>query len=129
MDYLELIIKIGGVITALGIIWGFLGPGRRAYKRFKERAEQAFDAINGRDEVLHPETGEVLLESAPGIVQRVAVMEQTQHAIGESLKAIAETNDRLVALEDQMLQGFSDMRSDKEEAHAALWQAISELKG
>lgn len=129
MFIIDNIIAIGGLVTALTIIGGAVVWLRRVLKGFKNKAEQAFDAINGRDEVLHPETGEVLLESAPGIVQRVAVMEQTQHAIGESIKAIAETNSRLVGLEEQVQQGFEDIKSDKEEAHTALWQAISELKG
>lgn len=123
----ELILSIAAAITALGIIFAFGKSMVKKTRAFKEKADSALDAINGRPEIVNPETGKVLLEAAPSIMHRVALIEEVQLQMAQSMNTIAETNDRIIQVEQSVMEAIDGFNEEKERGHAEIWEAISKL--
>jgi hypothetical protein len=91
-DNLGWIVAICG---ALGTIYVLTRKAGRKAQAFANKANQVSDVLLGRPAILHPETGEVLVDETPGIGTRMAHIERWQSEAVPILKTLAETQSQL----------------------------------
>src|SRR5690606_11809705 len=91
----DLSLEAAGWITAIlralatlsgAVVWAF-----RRSRAFTAKVDGGLDSLVGRPDMVHPDTGEVLVPATPGLGPRLATIEAT-------LVELAETHALLTAL-------------------------------
>lgn len=114
-DYAGWIVGVLGGFTALGVVGRWLV--RRA-RRFSRKVNDAADTLLGRDEIRHPDTGDVLVAATPGLGRRLASIET-------ALTTLSDTRSEMKALTsrvDSLATSFEQHSADS----AQVWQARAE---
>jgi len=102
----EALLSAAAVATALGVL---VALGLRVERRLRAwacKGEAVAEILLGRDEIRHPETGQVLVPATPGLGLRISTIETT-------LQTLAEHQ-----------AGMETLTTD----NARIWQAISQLR-
>lgn len=126
----SIIITAAAVASALGVLWAL---GRKLVKRARvglTKVGAATDALLGRDAVLHPDTGAVLVPATPGLGVRLAGIEETQSDLTSAVATMAKTVADVAALQQQVtdLTGTVHAHMTYAEEHdRKVWDSIREL--
>jgi hypothetical protein len=114
---------IVSVAAAIGVLAAGVRWTEKRLSRFSERWEASTDALLGREEIRHPDTGTVLVPATPGLGKRLADIEQT-------LTQLATTDDRITRLEvwkDEHLLDVMRRESERHEEAKAMWSALEAI--
>lgn len=95
-------------LAALGIIFALTRKVARKWKATASRTNLAFETLLGRDEVLHPETGVVVVEATPPLGMRFARMEEAIVKMSETTAAVSGLSVRVECLGDALTQHITD---------------------
>lgn len=90
------IVSVAGALTALGLL---ARKARGAYREAKKDGRAFKDAILGREEILHPDTGAVLAPAVPGIGSRMATIEAAVVEMANTHARVDRLEVRVTALE------------------------------
>jgi hypothetical protein len=114
---------VGATLAALGVIYG----GWRRIRPVMRRGTAAVDALVGKEAVTD-RSGQVLEPSQPGLVHRVATVEEAvvefRHMVGlltETQHTLTEHGARIKALEDARVERLV---TQAESAH--MWRAVAD---
>jgi hypothetical protein len=117
-------------VAIAGVVVGLIGAAYGAWRRFRpgvKRASAALDAIIGKEAVTD-RSGQVMEPSQPGLVHRVATVEEAvvefRHMVGlltETQHTLTDHGARLKALEDARVERLV---SQAESAH--MWRAVAD---
>lgn len=91
-EYLGWIVAIVGAVGTLGVV---MQRGGKHVHHLYTKVNDVSDVLLGREEIRHPETGEVLAPAAPGIGARMATMERWAEETGHVLNKLADTQAEL----------------------------------
>ena len=118
------------VLTIAGLMCGVVGAAYGAWRHFRpgmRRAEAALDAIIGREAVTD-RSGKVIEPGQPGLVHRVATVEEAvveiKHVVAlwsETQRVLTDHASRIKALEDSRVERLV---SQAESAH--MWRAVAD---
>lgn len=114
-DYAGWIVAVVGAVTTLAVV---LVKGSRRAANVFEKVNQVSEVLLGREAIVHPETGEILAPSSPGIGTRMAMMEQWQAEAGAILLRLADTNAHIAHLTlrlDQLSEKLNRLGDPDEE--------------
>lgn len=101
---IEIALAIGAIGTALGLLFAgwrkvtrWAREGRKDIRAFK-------DAILGRDQIVHPDTGAVLVEAVPGIGSRMATIEAAVVEMATTHARVDRLEVRVAHLEEKEVE-------------------------
>lgn len=117
------LLAVGGAVLLLA------GPVRwvvQKTRRGSSKVGAAFDALLGRPEIRHPDTGQVLAEATPGLGARLAHMEQAIIDLADTRREIVRLTERF---DQHLLEAASRSVSQQTlaEEQKAMWQAIEAI--
>lgn len=125
-----LAVVVGGLVAA-GLVGRWL---IRRGRRFAAKWDNAREALVGRDEIVHPDTGAVLVPATPGLGSRLAMIEDGQRLIEENLIVLSQTRAEMTdlstavgALGDQLGQHISEanaLEMARTQEREEMWHAI-----
>lgn len=127
---LEYIILAAAVLAALTAILAFFKKGLRRAGRFFRKVNSAMDTMNGRPAILHPDTGEVLVDETPGLGLRLATMEEAIVALSQTNKAVLDLNVRVDEVATDVASVAAALEKHVTESLAArheaqlMWKAV-----
>ena len=98
-DTTQLAATIAAVGTALGFLAVGWRRGRRVFREGRKDARAFKDAILGREEILHPDTGAVLAPAVPGIGARMATIETAVVEMANTHLRVDRLEERVAHLE------------------------------
>lgn len=110
------VIITAAVMTAIAAMWKGGGVLWRRGAGVYRRTEAMGDVLLGREAILHPETGEVVVEATPGLGVRLATMETAIAAVADSRIEMAA-----LTIEVRELAHKVDVAADD---RAALWSHL-----
>lgn len=96
---------IGWAVAVLGGIGTLWLIARSVAKRIRGawgKFDAAVDALVGRAEIKHPDTGEVLAEATPSLGVRLAKMDQNMEAMQLAIVHLAESNANIARLHERV---------------------------
>lgn len=111
-------------LAALGVM------SRWAVKRartFSRKWDSAREALVGREEILHPDSGIVLVQATPGLGQRLAKIEDNLVTLSDTrseMAAIVARVDSLAASFDAHTTASAEVWQTRSEEAKAMWEAI-----
>jgi hypothetical protein len=118
------------MLTIIGLAFGIVGATYGAWRRFRpgiRRASSALDAIIGKEAVTD-RSGQVIEPGQPGLVHRVATVEEAvveiRHVVAlwtETQHTLTEHASRIKALEDSRIDRLV---AQAESAH--MWRAVAD---
>lgn len=91
----QLSIAIGAIATALAALYAGWRKAKTVIREGRKDARAFKDAILGREEILHPDTGVILAPAVPGIGARMATIET-------AVVEMANTHLRVDRLEERV---------------------------
>jgi uncharacterized protein YoxC len=118
---------IVGVSAGLVILYGLLVKVRKKVRKGMAKINQAIDTLLGREAVLHPETGDVLVEATPNLGSRFARMEDAIVKMADTTTAVTALTKRV---DDIAVTVSTHIRTSETEAitrheeQKAMWDAI-----
>ena len=124
MDWPERILLTAAVVTALGVLWAVFYKSYHKIRYCIERLDSLIDSVLGADPLIDPISQTVLRPALPGICARMEAIEQWQITTAETLQHIAETQSRLVDID----QRLTDLVEHKNSEHQRIWEAIESLQ-
>lgn len=95
----QLILSAGAVVTALTAIAIAWRKASRVAREGRKDVRAFKDAILGRDEIVHPETGKVLAPAVPGIGARMATIETAVVEMANTHLRVDRLEERVSTLE------------------------------
>lgn len=119
-----LALAISATLAALGIIWLRLRSTGVKLRRFWSKIDSAMDTLNGRGEILHPDTGSVLVEATPGLGVRLAHIEFAIVSLSETHAALKNLTVRVDSIDTRLTDHLTDTDTAREEA-SEMWRAIA----
>lgn len=100
--------EVALAVTAIGGALALLYAGWRRVRRFvlegRKDARAFKDAILGRDEIIHPETGVILAPAVPGIGARMATIETAVVEMASTHARVDRLEVRVANLEEKELE-------------------------
>lgn len=125
-----LAVTVGGIVAAALVLRWLAKRVRRSWVKW----DNAREALVGREAILHPDTGRVLVEATPGLGQRLSSIEEGQRLIGQTLSTLGETqaetaelNRRVGELTDQLGNHITEsnkLEMERTKEREAMWDAI-----
>lgn len=118
-----LAVTAGGLVV-LGVI------GRWIVKRMRRwggKLEQVREVLVGREEIRHPDSGRVLVDATPGIGMRLATIEETLVALGNTDRRLQDVGLQVGTLTDQLSQHITEaneLELARTHERDEMWQAI-----
>lgn len=112
---MDLVIAVGGVIVAIGLVYKFVFcPLRSQYLKFNRAA----DTMLGYPEVRDPGTGRVIQKATPALGTRVYELESAAIRMADAMESIAETQRETLALTQRMGELQVKFETHEQESHA-----------
>ena len=99
----NLIIAIGGAAGVIAALWKVLRRVARAIKNFKRKISNLYDSLVGFEELIDPQTGEMVRGPIPGLNTRVSVIEHWQAQTTATLEKMANLLERQQNLEQRLI--------------------------
>lgn len=99
---------IVGVFAALGVLAVIYRWARKRTRLFRDRWSRAYDTIVGREAILHPDTGVVLVPATPGLGSRMATMETALANLSDTKSAMEELTSRVDGIEQRLSRHISE---------------------
>lgn len=106
----------------------------RRVRRFAAKLESAREALVGREEIRHPDTGAVLVPATPSLGQRLVGIETGQRLIEENLTSLSNTRTemgdltrKVGELTDQLgthITESNELELARTKERDAMWHAI-----
>lgn len=100
--------------------------GRKVVATY-QKGDQAFDVLVGRPEILHPETGQVLVPATPGLGMRLATMEHAIVSLSHVHRDVTELTERVEevaeTLDTHITESAENNRLRMQE-QKAMWDAV-----
>jgi hypothetical protein len=100
----EIAVGTSAILAAITAIFMAWRRARIAVKAGKQDARAFKDAILGRDEIVHPETGVVLAPAVPGIGARMATIETAVVQMADTHLQVEDLRARVSVLEQKDLE-------------------------
>lgn len=96
------------VAAALGVLTGAVAWWWKRGRRIAGKIDGALDALVGRPDILHPDTGEVLAPATPGLGVRLATIETALVGLAETHLAMGTLSARVESVEGRVvvLEGY-----------------------
>lgn len=116
-DYAGWLVAVTAGGTALALV---VRKVARSVTAAWRKVNEAFDTLLGRDEIRHPDTGEVLVPATPGLGRRLADMDS-------SIAQLADNDDRITRLEtkfDTHVEHSRKLEELRAEEATEMWKAI-----
>ena len=142
-----------GAVVALGAavfaIYKVVTKAAKKYRTIAEKANNLYDSIVGSDAIIDPETGKVLRPAKPSLGTRVATIEDWQSETAHALKTLAENQETVVMVKEQMANILQSLETRdaqgqaivdewtkwresfehaKENAHAEIWETLRSIE-
>ena len=114
-----------GLIATLVALYKPMKKVWRGARAFFKKADIALDTLTGRGEIRHPDTGMVIADATLPLHQRLAVIEQQQSDTVQTLKMLAENQQKMIQVEQHLarLQENWDKREKEGLAIISEWEA------
>ncbi|MEV6287393.1 hypothetical protein [Kribbella sp. NPDC051770] len=126
-DYAGWIVGVLGGLTALGVVGRWVV---KRVRRFSRKVNDAADTLLGRDEIRHPDTGDVLVQATPGLGRRLASIEGALTSLSDTrseMQALTARVDGLAASVDQHLADSAEVWSARAHAETKMWETINTI--
>lgn len=111
-------------LVAVGILYALIVKRAR---RFAAKWDNAREVLVGREAIVHPDSGEVLAEATPGLGKRLATMESTLVALGNTdrgLQALAGQVGDLAEKFGQHVTESNELELARTREREEMWHAI-----
>lgn len=99
---------IVGVSGALVLVVAFARKGFKKVRLMFAKINAALETLLGRDEIRHPETGEVVVEATPNLGMRFARMEEAIVKMADTHVAVQVLTRRVDSLTNSFEQHVTD---------------------
>ncbi len=123
-EYSGWIVGVFAGVTTLIIVVRFLV---RWFKKFFAKLNAATDALIGREAIIHPDTGAILVEATPSLGKRLNQMEGSIREMTEARTEIAALTSRVDSVTDKFEQHMIDVAARvnvRFEEYEDMWKAI-----
>lgn len=124
----ELSVAFAAIWVALGILWLIFKKVRAKTRVVASKFNSATETILGREEILHPDTGHVIVPATPSLGQRIGGLEQTIVTLVETQTQVADLHQKV----DTMSMAFHNHVNQSDESQklrleeqTAMWNAIN----
>lgn len=118
-----LAVTVGGLIAA-GLVARWVVKRVRA---FASKWDNAREVLVGREEIRHPDTGRVLVPATPGLGKRIATMEDTLVALGNTRSEMQDLTTKVGELTTAFEQHINESTVSEQartKEREAMWHAI-----
>lgn len=100
----EVAVGISALAAAVAVVYTAWRKARMGWQAGKQDMNAFKDAILGREEILHPETGVVLAPAVPGVGARMATIEDAVVKMADTHLQVEDLRDRVSVLEKKDLE-------------------------
>lgn len=125
---------ITGIVTAAVIIFRLTRMAMRAAVNTYKKGNAAFDVLVGREEIRHPDTGDVIVPATEGLNVRLAGVDSEMKEMRVAITSLAKVHQtvrvltgRVDRLADDLSDHITESRRDKElrlEEQTEMWKAL-----
>lgn len=126
-DYAGWIVAIATGLTTLVVFGRWV---RKRARQFSQKWDNAREALVGREEIRHPDTGIVLVKATPGLGQRLAHIEENLTVLSDTrseMQALTSRVDSIASSLEQHTMESAEVWAARAQAEAKMWDTIKTI--
>lgn len=126
-NYAGWIVAVSAGATTLVVFWRW---ARKRLQRFSHKWDSAREALVGREEIRHPDTGAVLVKATPGLGQRLAHIEENLTVLSDTrteMQALTARVDSIATSLEQHTMESAEVWQARAQAEAKMWDTIKTI--
>lgn len=126
-DYAGWIVAVSAGLTTLVVGGRWI---RKRFQRFSHKWDSAREALVGREEIRHPDTGAVLVKATPGLGQRLAHIEENLTVLSDTrseMQALTARVDSIASSLEQHTMESAEVWQARAQAESKMWDTIKTI--